>query len=196
MADTLAPGEVLPLLRGRFGQPYRYAEVCPSTQRLFAAGDPEGAVAAAEEQTEGRGRLGRIWLAPPATSVLASIVLVPQIAPERLPELSLVAGDAVARAIASETGAEPRVRFPNDVLIEGRKVAGILAEASDGRVVVGIGVNANQREDDLPVSAETAPTSLLLATGSRVDRARLLATLLVELERAYDAWLSERGESG
>lgn len=196
MADTLAPGEVLPLLRGRFGQPYRYAEVCPSTQRLFAAGDPEGAVAAAEEQTEGRGRLGRIWLAPPATSILASIVLVPQIAPERLPELSLVAGDAVARAIASETGAEPRVRFPNDVLIEGRKVAGILAEASDGRVVVGIGVNANQREDDLPVSAETAPTSLLLATGSRVDRARLLATLLVELERAYDAWLSERGESG
>jgi len=196
VADTLAPGEVLPLLRGRFGQPYRYAEVCPSTQRLFAAGDPEGAVAAAEEQTEGRGRLGRIWLAPPATSILASIVLVPQIAPERLPELSLVAGDAVARAIASETGAEPRVRFPNDVLIEGRKVAGILAEASDGRVVVGIGVNANQREDDLPVSAETAPTSLLLATGSRLDRARLLATLLVELERAYDAWLSERGESG
>jgi len=196
VADTLAPGEVLPLLRGRFGEPYRYAEVCPSTQRLFAAGDPEGAVAAAEEQTEGRGRLGRIWLAPPATSILASIVLVPQIAPERLPELSLVAGDAVARAIASETGAEPRVRFPNDVLIEGRKVAGILAEASDGRVVVGIGVNANQREDDLPVSAETAPTSLLLATGSRVDRARLLATLLVELERAYDAWLSERGESG
>jgi len=196
VADTLAPGEVLPLLRGRFGQPYRYAEVCPSTQRLFAAGDPEGAVAAAEEQTEGRGRLGRIWLAPPATSILASIVLVPQIAPERLPELSLVAGDAVARGIASETGAEPRVRFPNDVLIEGRKVAGILAEASDGRVVVGIGVNANQREDDLPVSAETAPTSLLLATGSRVDRARLLATLLVELERAYDAWLSERGESG
>ena len=196
MADTLAPGEVLPLLRGRFGQPYRYAEVCPSTQRLFAAGDPEGAVAAAEEQTEGRGRLGRIWLAPPATSILASIVLVPQIAPERLPELSLVAGDAVAQAIASETGAEPRVRFPNDVLIEGRKVAGILAEASDGRVVVGIGVNANQREDDLPVSAETAPTSLLLATGSRLDRARLLATLLVELERAYDAWLSERGESG
>ena len=196
MADTLAPGEVLPLLRGRFGQPYRYAEVCPSTQRLFAAGDPEGAVAAAEEQTEGRGRLGRIWLAPPATSILASIVLVPQIAPERLPELSLVAGDAVARAIASETGGEPRLRFPNDVLIEGRKVAGILAEASDGRVVVGIGVNANQREDDLPISAETAPTSLLLATGSRVDRARLLATLLVELERAYDAWLSERGESG
>jgi BirA family biotin operon repressor/biotin-[acetyl-CoA-carboxylase] ligase len=196
VADTLAPGEVLPLLRGRFGQPYRYAEVCPSTQRLFAPGDPEGAVAAAEEQTEGRGRLGRIWLAPPATSVLTSIVLVPEIAPERLPELSLVAGDAVARAIASETGAEPRVRFPNDVLIEGRKVAGILAEASEGRVVVGIGVNANQREDDLPVRAETTPTSLLVATGSRVDRARLLATLLVELERAYDAWLSERGESG
>lgn len=196
MADTLAPGEVLPLLRGRFGRPYRYAEVCPSTQRLFAAGDPEGAVAAAEEQTEGRGRLGRIWLAPPATSVLTSIVLVPQIAPERLPELSLVAGDAVARAIASETGVEPRVRFPNDVLIEGRKVAGILAEASGGRVVVGIGVNANQREDDLPVSAETTPTSLLLVTGSSVDRARLLATLLVELESSYDAWLSERGESG
>ena len=146
MADTLAPGEVLPLLRGRFGQPYRYAEVCPSTQRLFAAGDPEGAVAAAEEQTEGRGRLGRIWLAPPATSILASIVLVPQIAPERLPELSLVAGDAVARAIASETGAEPRVRFPNDVLIvealaQTGAVAVLSEEANRGRLALFAGID-------------------------------------------------------
>ena len=190
MADTLAPGEVLPLLRGRFGEPYRYAEVCPSTQRLFAAGDPEGAVAAAEEQTEGRGRLGRIWLAPPATSILASIVLVPQIAPERLPELSLVAGDAVARAIASETGAEPRVRFPNDVLIEGRKVAGILAEAREDRVVAGIGVNVNIAEDDLPTGLDTPATSLLVETGREIDRVELLVELLVRLERRYGAWLT------
>src|SRR5712691_9966103 len=137
----------MPLLRGRFGREYRYAALCPSTQRLLAQDDAEGTIAVAEEQSEGRGRLGRAWQAPAGTSVLVSIVLLPSIEPSRLPELSLVAGGAVAEAIAEVTGLEPAIKFPNDVLIGGRKVAGILAEASNGRVVLGIGVNANQTED-------------------------------------------------
>jgi BirA family transcriptional regulator, biotin operon repressor / biotin---[acetyl-CoA-carboxylase] ligase len=196
VADSLAPDAVLPLLGGRFGRPYRYAEVCASTQRLFVDGDREGAVAAAEEQTEGRGRLGRAWTAPRATSVLTSILLEPRIEPERLPELSLVAGEAVARAIAREVRVQPLVRFPNDILVDGRKTAGILAEAADGRVVLGIGINANQREDELPAGAETEATSLRLATGAAIDRARLLAAVLAELEPAYDAWVSGREASG
>lgn len=192
MADSLAPADVEPLLRGRFGKPYLYAETTASTQRMLPATAFEGTTAAAEEQTEGRGRLGRRWDAPAGSSVLVSIVLQPAVAPERLPELSLVAGRAVAGAVVETTGLSPTVRFPNDVLIDGKKVAGILAEASGTRVVLGIGVNANQLPHELP---ETA-TSLQAETGAAVDRAALLASILASLEREYDAWLSGSGASG
>ena len=188
MADSLAPDVVAPLLRGRFGQTYRYTEQSPSTQRLLTDGDAEGTVAVAEEQTEGRGRLGRSWHAPARTSVLMSVLLTPSVESERLPELSLLAGGAVAEAIAEITGLEPTIKFPNDVLLGGRKVAGILAEASDGRVVLGVGVNANQTEDELPEETQHPPTSLRVELGTPVDRPRLLAAILLQLERAYDAW--------
>src|SRR6266571_7221453 len=138
---------------------------------MLADDDGEGAVAVAEEQTEGRGRLGRRWEAPAGTSVLVSVLLLPAVQAARLPELSLVAGHAVAEAIVEVTGIEPAIKFPNDVLIGGRKVAGILAESSEGRVVLGIGVNANQTREQLPAEAQTEPTSL-------------------RLERAYDAWVA------
>ena len=190
MADSLAPDVVKPLLRGRFGHVYRYTEVAPSTQRLLAGDEEEGAVAVAEEQTDGRGRLGRSWEAPPGTSVLVSVLLLPAVEPARLPELSLVAGGAVAEAILEVTGIEPMLRFPNDVLIEGRKVAGILAESSEGRVVLGIGINANQTREQLPADARTEPTSLRLELGEPVNRVQLLAAILLQLERAYDAWVA------
>jgi BirA family biotin operon repressor/biotin-[acetyl-CoA-carboxylase] ligase len=189
VADSLAPDVVAPLLHGRFGRVYRYAELSPSTQRLLEEGDAEGTVAVVEEQSEGRGRLGRSWHAPPRTSVLASVLLRPTVDAARLPELSLIAGGAVAEAIAEVTGIEPAIKFPNDVLIGGRKVAGILAEASGGRVVLGIGVNANQTEQQLPAETQLPPTSLRLETGEAVDRAQLLAAILAQLERAYDAWI-------
>jgi BirA family biotin operon repressor/biotin-[acetyl-CoA-carboxylase] ligase len=194
VADSLAPDGVKPLLLGRFGHVYRYAEVVPSTQRMLANDDGEGAVAVAEEQTEGRGRLGRSWEAPEGTSVLVSVLLRPAVQAARLPELSLVAGGAVAEAIAEVTGIEPTIKFPNDVLIAGRKVAGILAESSEGRVVLGIGVNANQTREQLPADAQTEPTSLRLELGEPVNRVQLLAAILLQLERAYDAWLA-RGTS-
>ena len=94
MGGTLAPDSVLPRLKGRFGRPYVYVEVCPSTQRLLGPEHSEGAVAVAEEQTEGRGRLGRTWISPRGTSVLCSTLLEPAVDTVRLPELSLVAGEA------------------------------------------------------------------------------------------------------
>jgi BirA family transcriptional regulator, biotin operon repressor / biotin---[acetyl-CoA-carboxylase] ligase len=194
--DSLAPNAVKPLLRGRFGQVYRYAEITPSTQRMLAEDEAEGAVAVAEEQTEGRGRLGRTWEAPAGTSVLVSVVLLPAVAASRLPELSLVAGNAVAEAIQEVTGIEPAIKFPNDVLIGGRKVAGILAESSEGRVVLGIGVNANQTLGQLPAKAQTEPTSLRLELGEPVSRLQLLVAILLQLERAYDAWAKETSRSG
>ena len=196
MADSLAPSAVQPLLAGRFGHVYRYEELCTSTQRLLHDDDPEGAVAVAEEQTEGRGRLGRTWHAPARTSVLVSVLLRPEIEPSRLPELSLVAGGAVAEAIADVTGIDPAIKFPNDVLVDGRKVAGILAESSEGRVVLGVGVNANQTADELPGDAQTQPTSLRVELGEPVDRAALLAAILLRLEGAYDRWLTGMSASG
>jgi BirA family transcriptional regulator, biotin operon repressor / biotin---[acetyl-CoA-carboxylase] ligase len=194
--DALSPENVAPLLRGRFGRPYAYFERCESTQRELAADAPEGAVAVAEEQTSGRGRLGRRWHAAPRTSVLASVNLRPTVPTRRLPELSLVGGAAVAEAIAAETGLRPEVKFPNDVLIGGRKVAGILAEAREDRVVLGIGINANIPVAELPTGLETPATSLQIETGAPVDRATLLAAVLERLEAGYDAWLSEARRAG
>ena len=193
--ESLSPDRVLPLLSGRFGRPYAYFERCDSTQRELAVDAPEGAVAVAEEQTAGRGRLGRSWLAPPRTSVLVSVNLRPNVPSARLPELTVVSGEAVAGAIAKETGLQPGVKFPNDVLIAGRKVAGILAEARDGRVVLGIGINANLAPEQLPQDVDTPPTSLQIEHGAPVDRAKLLAAVLVRLETAYDAWISEAGRA-
>jgi BirA family biotin operon repressor/biotin-[acetyl-CoA-carboxylase] ligase len=191
---SLAPEVVEPLLGGGFGHPYLYVERCASTQRLLAADAPDGAVAVAEEQTAGRGRRGREWWAPAHTSILASIVLRPSVPSAQLPELSLVAGDAVAKALAGVAGVEPVVKFPNDVLLAGRKVAGILAEAAGGRVVLGIGVNVNQRPGELP--QDVPATSLRIVTGRELDRAPLLAEILARLERSYERWVSELAASG
>lgn len=196
MAGSLAADDVLPRLRGRFGREYAFVEQCESTQRLLAEDAPEGAVAAADEQTAGRGRLGRSWVAPAGSSVLASIALRPPVPTTRLAELTVVAGRACAAAIAELTGLEPRLKWPNDVLVGGRKVAGILAEVREGRVVLGVGINVTQRGDELPERPEHPATSLLLETGAEVDRAELLAAFLDRLEREYDAWLASIRRAG
>lgn len=187
---SLSPQVVVPRLRGRFGNPYLYVEVCPSTQRLLGDEHSEGAVAVTEEQTEGRGRLGRRWLSPPGVSLLFSILLEPPVESSRLPELSLVAGEACAGAIAAVAGVTPEIRLPNDILIGGRKTAGILAEAREGRVVLGVGVNVNVPAEDLPAEVDRPATSLLVETGHVVDRAELLVEILDRLERGYDAWVA------
>jgi BirA family biotin operon repressor/biotin-[acetyl-CoA-carboxylase] ligase len=193
LTDELTPEAVVPLLRGRLGRPYRFVQRAASTQRLLADDDPEGAVVAAGEQTAGRGRLGRRWEAPAGTSLLFSVLLHPAVPPPRLPELSLVAGRAVADANAAVTRLEPAVELPNDVLVGGRKVAGILAEASEGRVVLGIGVNVNQTAAELPRDARRPPTSLRLESGHVTPRAPLLAEILLRLERELEAWVSAAG---
>ncbi len=173
MSD-LSSGSVEPLLRGRLGRPYRFVEECASTQRLLDPDEAEGTTAATDLQTQGRGRLGRTWEAPPPMALW--------------PELSLVAGDAVAAALHEQTGVAAELSHPNDVLIEGRKVAGILAEASVGRVVLGIGVTVNQTTEELPAGTPKPSTALRIETGREWPRAPLLAAILLELERRYDDW--------
>jgi BirA family biotin operon repressor/biotin-[acetyl-CoA-carboxylase] ligase len=192
--DSLARDVVVPRLRGRFGHDYTYSESTPSTQRLLGPERAEGAVAVAEVQTEGRGRLGRSWVSPPGVSILCSIVLTPPVDSPRLPELTVVAAEACAEAIEAGTGLGPNIKLPNDVLVGGRKVAGILAEARDGRVVLGIGINVNVGAEQLPAGTDPPASSLLVELGRPVDRAELLVTLLEVLERRYDSWVGAEEE--
>lgn len=187
MTTDLHPDAFRRLRRGRFGEPYLYVHECASTQELLRdAALPEGAVAVAEHQTSGRGRLGRTWEDAPGSSLLCSLLLRP--GGGVLPQLSLVAALATAEAVEVATGREARVKWPNDVLVEGHKVAGILLEAVEGVVVAGIGVNVGQASDELPAGTRIPAGSLRTASGHRHDRGELLAGLLLRLELAYDAW--------
>lgn len=169
LVRALTPETVLPALRGDFGRPYRYAEETETTQRMLPEDDPHGAVALAERQTAGRGRLGRTWT---DSGLMLSVCLRPPPPVAAWPELTLVAAHAVAGAV----GDEAAIKHPNDVLVGGRKVAGILAEASE-RVVVGIGVNVN---------GTRWPGSGFVER----DRLELLVEILERLEHGYDAWLA------
>jgi BirA family transcriptional regulator, biotin operon repressor / biotin---[acetyl-CoA-carboxylase] ligase len=152
---------------------------------LAADGAVDRAVVVAQAQTAGRGRRGRLWLDEPGASLLTSIILRPRLEPARLPTLSLAAGVAVVEALERVTGLKPRLKWPNDVLVDGRKLAGILLESRLGPsplVVLGIGVNLTQRV--FPPDLAERATSVRLATGRRVDADALLTALMESL----DAW--------
>lgn len=179
---------VAPLVRGRFAVPYLWQPACPSTQDVLrGSGLPEGAVAVTEHQTAGRGRSGRRWEDAAGRCVLVSVLLRPPRGGP-VPQVSLVAGLAVAEALEAVAGLPTGLKWPNDVLVEGRKVAGILLESDGDAVVCGIGVNVDQAEEDLPTGTVAPATSLRVATGRAIDRATVLATMLDALERRYDAW--------
>jgi BirA family transcriptional regulator, biotin operon repressor / biotin---[acetyl-CoA-carboxylase] ligase len=165
------------------GRPRTDVESCESTQLLVNTSLPEGALVVADHQTAGRGRLGRSWEEPAGTALLFSLLLKPP--PERdVPPISLVAGIAVADTIERALGLSVQIKWPNDVMLRRRKVAGCLAEARDEAVVLGIGVNVNQTSEQLPPNAG----SLRSLTGREWDREAILPGLLDDLDRRYSAW--------
>jgi BirA family biotin operon repressor/biotin-[acetyl-CoA-carboxylase] ligase len=164
-----------------------------------AAGDPEGVVLAAEQQSAGRGRMGRAWVAPPRTALTFSLLVRPETVPRaRHGWLPLLAGVAVASAVRDVAAVDARLKWPNDVLAGGAKLAGILAEASTAAVVVGIGLNVSAAPEGLappgiPAGA-LAATSLRAAGAATSDRALLLAGILSAFERWYQAWRRAAGD--
>jgi BirA family biotin operon repressor/biotin-[acetyl-CoA-carboxylase] ligase len=171
------------------GEPRLHEPVCESTQELlFGRELPEGATATTDHQTAGRGRLGRTWEEAPGTAVLMSVLVRPP-AGRHVPELSLVAAVAVALAVEDATGLSAQIKWPNDVMLARRKVAGILAEMRGPEVVVGIGLNVNQERGQLPPDARTASASLRTVTGREHDRAALVESVLARLDDSYRAWL-------
>lgn len=161
---------------------------------LGAQAAPHGTVVIAEEQTAGRGRLGRKWYSEKSSGIYASIVLRPPLAPATAPVLTLMAGVAVHSAVRAATGLSGDIRWPNDLLINGKKVCGILTEirAEVDRlhmVVLGIGINVNQ--SSMPEELREIATSLALEGGRQYSRLHLLAELLRDIERYYHMLLNE-----
>lgn len=174
----------------RFGQLASFLPDAPSTQDIVraAAGTlgPEGFVAVADQQTAGRGRRGRTWASQPGQCLMFSLLLRPDTAIEALAPLTLVAGIAVAEALPVAA----RLRWPNDVVIGGAKLAGILAELEapadrEPYVILGIGINVNVPAGDLPDTDRLPATSLLVETGETTDRLALLQTVIDRLQAAY-----------
>jgi BirA family biotin operon repressor/biotin-[acetyl-CoA-carboxylase] ligase len=155
------------------------------------AGEPAGYVLIAEEQTAGRGRLDRSWQAPARSSLLVSVLLRPMSSPSTWTLLPFVAGVAVAEAVRGVGRLSAELKWPNDVLVDGRKLGGILVERVDSAVVVGIGVNVSLRSTELPVPTAT---SVALA-GGVADREVLAKEMLRALARRYDLWQAAGGAS-
>jgi BirA family biotin operon repressor/biotin-[acetyl-CoA-carboxylase] ligase len=174
----------------RLGRPIvRLGEVGSTNdvaELLAAAGVAEGALVVADRQTAGRGRLGRRWLSPHG-GLWCSVLLRPVGGPSR-GLLSLAVGVAVAEAAEMAAGVRTGLKWPNDVLVEGRKVAGVLIEAAGGAVIVGVGVNVTVPADALPNDIDPAATSLHLASVRPVDRDRVLVALVDRLTAWYQTW--------
>jgi len=162
--------------------------------RMAEAGAEEGTAVIADAQSGGKGRRGRIWSSPAGVNLYCSVVLRPAIMPHEAPQLTFLSAVAVARAIEQTTALRPEIKWPNDVLINGRKVAGLLNEMSAETdrvnfVILGIGVNLNMTLVQFPADVRTPATSLLLEQGLPVNRAQFAATMLGELDRLYTDFL-------
>jgi BirA family biotin operon repressor/biotin-[acetyl-CoA-carboxylase] ligase len=200
--DRLYPVEILDGLATRvLGREIDYYEDIGSTNEVAreraAKGAGEGLLVVAEEQTGGKGRLGRQWYSPRSKGIIFTLLLYPPVNPSRASQITMLAAVSLASAIRSETGVGAGIKWPNDLLIGGRKVCGILAELSAevdriGHLVVGIGINANQDLGDFPEDVRDKATSLKLETGATVSRVRLLQVSLESFEHWYGLWL-ERG---
>ena len=172
---------------------YYFAEIDSTNacaRRLAEQGANEGGVVIAEAQTRGRGRLGRSWISPRLVNLYVSVILRPQLAPVHAPQLTLMAAVALADTIASFIGAPPTIKWPNDILVGGKKLAGILTESScDSEriefVILGIGVNLNYPLALMPKVIRERATSILALTKNNIKREAFLQRLIQDLDRCY-----------
>ncbi len=188
---------------GEAGSWWQAADVVATTASTNAdlvarAGDgaAEGAVLVAEHQSAGRGRLDRVWEAPPSAALTWSVLVRPEVAAARWPWLPLLAGTALAEAVSRAAGVGAGLKWPNDVVVADRKLAGVLVERIETprgpAAVIGTGLNVSQHAEELPL---TTATSLLLEIGAVPDRQPLLLAVLRGFERLYRAWVAEEGDS-
>jgi len=201
--DILAPPEVKPLLKTKWlGKTIHYFHALDSTNSkaydLANRGAEEGEIVIAESQTKGKGRLGRNWFSPPYLNLYLSVILRPEISPHQAPLITLMAAVATAEAIEKSSGLRPLIKWPNDILLNGRKMAGLLNEIKSETdrihfIILGIGVNLNIDEKMFPKEIRSIATSMKREMGEGVSRKDLLASLLRGLEQWYTVFLKDGG---
>lgn len=183
-----------------FGKTIHYLESTDSTQKvahqLVQEGCPNGTLVIAEEQTNGRGRLARNWHSPKYTGIWMSLILRPNLPPTKAPQFTLIAAVAVASAIEDVCQVSPDIKWPNDLLLNGKKITGILTELqadSDkiNAIIMGIGMNVNQKEQDFPMELHNIATSLAIETGKEISRSTLVTRILENLEKYYLLYLEK-----
>ena len=191
--DTIAEEEVASRLPPeRMGRQIRYFSRIDSTnqyaKRIAEEGAPDGTLIIADEQTAGKGRSGRTWVTPPAEAIAFTLLLRPKLSPDRISMVTLVMGLAVTNAVNSLYDVSAGIKWPNDVVIKGRKLCGILTEMSAevrqvNYIVIGVGINANLTS--FPEEIREIATSLRLELGCDINRAELIARVMTEFERLY-----------
>lgn len=197
--DVIDPYDISVLLSGAtIGIQLEYSGQTASTNadafQRAEKGAAAGTVILADSQTGGKGRRGRIWASPAGVNLYCSVILRPTIMPHEAPQLTFLSAVAAARAIELSTNLTPEIKWPNDILVSGKKVAGLLNEMSaetDGInfVILGIGINLNMTADQFPNDLRHPATSLFLESGTRIDRTRFAGTMLRELDRLYADFL-------
>lgn len=182
------------------GQTIYYFDQIDSTniraKQLGEEGVPHGTLIVAGQQNAGRGRRGRTWESPPGVSIYMSIVLRPEMAPVKAPMLTLVMALSAADSLKECTGLDVQIKWPNDIVLNGKKLAGILTEMSTemdyiNHVVIGVGINVNTGQ--LPEELEEKATSLRLETGRIIRRSEIIASIMKEFERNYQLFIETQG---
>jgi BirA family transcriptional regulator, biotin operon repressor / biotin---[acetyl-CoA-carboxylase] ligase len=172
------------------GSPLIRLDSVSSTQdvvfRLAERGAPEGTTVLARYQSGGRGRAGRVWTAAPGEALLFSLLLRPPLSPDRLAPMSILVADAIAETLSSEFSLQPFIKWPNDVLLDGRKVSGVLIQARGDLAVIGVGINSLSKPEDLPDGA----TSIRAESGHDVNPESVFRSVVCGIEVRYRALLS------
>jgi BirA family biotin operon repressor/biotin-[acetyl-CoA-carboxylase] ligase len=204
--DLLLPYEIRNTLSTRMlGQKeiYYFADIESTNNEAKRQANldcPEGSIVLSEAQNGGRGRLSRSWFSPAGKGIWLSVVLRPPFNPYDAPKCTLLAAVAVTKAIRSIAEVECGIKWPNDILYQGKKIVGILTEMSAeidaiNHIVIGMGINVNIKQQDFPVELKDIATSLSIIAGRDISRLSLLNAVLMELEQAYDKVIEE-GFSG
>ncbi|MGG6309546.1 biotin--[acetyl-CoA-carboxylase] ligase [Paenibacillus macerans] len=201
--DKLNLAGLLHALQGNrtFGQRLKLLESVVSTQeearRLAEEGAPHGTLVLAEEQTAGRGRQGRRWYSPPGKGIWMSLLLRPDRQPLSIAsQLTLLTAVAVCRAVRKTSGVDAGIKWPNDLMVNGRKLCGIIVEsiAEDELIryaIAGIGIDVNLEAQDIPAELKSVATSLQIESGRRIDRAELIGAVMTEMEQLYELYMEE-----
>lgn len=179
-----------------------YDEIDSTNNRAKEAGekgDAHGTLFVADMQVAGKGRRGRVWKSPSGSSIYMTILLYPEVAPIKAPQLTLVMAIAVAEGIQKVTGLETKIKWPNDIVVNGKKICGILTEMSTeidyiNHVVIGVGINVNQ--DTFPEDIRSTATSLKIELGKKVKRSELIAAVMESFETCYETFMKTEDLSG